>query len=98
MSYKKSRLNEVDIVESMSDSGFVLGVDENGNVKRVPKSAMSKIKTINGAEPDENGDIKINGCNVENMVPMLESLGLVSLVRVDEDTVLTDKDGNVFMF
>ena len=56
MNYKK--LNEVDVIESMSDSGFVLGVDESGGVKRVPKSTMGKIKTINGAEPDENGNIE----------------------------------------
>ena len=62
--YKK--LNEVDIVESMSDSGFVLGVEENGKIKRVPKSTLGKIKTINGAEPDENGDIKVSGGN-ENL-------------------------------
>lgn len=55
--YKK--LNEVDIAESMSDSGFVLGVDENGEVKRVPKATMGKVKSVNGNQPDENGNIEI---------------------------------------
>lgn len=64
MNYKK--LNEVDVIESMSDSGFVLGVDDNGGIKRVPKSTMGKIKTINGAEPDENGNIEVVGGN-ENL-------------------------------
>lgn len=76
MNYKK--LNEVDIVESMSDSGFVLGVDENGVIKRVPKSTMSKIKTINGVEPDENGDIKVSGGN-EN----LAEVGVTKFVQVN---------------
>lgn len=57
MNYKK--LNEVDIVESMSDSSFVLGVDENGGIKRVPKSTIGKVKSVNGNEPDENGNIEI---------------------------------------
>lgn len=65
MNYKK--LNEVDVIESMSDSGFILGVDDNGGIKRVPKSTMGKIKTINGAEPDENGNIEVVGGN-ENLV------------------------------
>ena len=64
MNYKK--LNEVDVIESMSDSGFILGVDDNGGIKRVPKSTMGKIKTINGAEPDENGNIEVVGGN-ENL-------------------------------
>ena len=36
--------------------------------------------------------------SVEKTVLVLESLGLVSLCRADENTVLTDKDDNIFMF
>lgn len=84
MSYKKRQLNEVDIVESMSDSGFVLGVDENGVIKRVPKSTMSKIKTINGAEPDENGDIKVSGGN-ENLAGVGKTTYVPSAFRGDQE-------------
>lgn len=45
MHYEK--LNEVDIVKSMSDSGYVLGVDETGDIKRIPRSTLGKeSKTV----------------------------------------------------
>lgn len=56
---KYTHLNEVSIDESFSDSGFVLGVDENGDVVRVPKATMGKVKSVNGNQPDENGNIEI---------------------------------------
>lgn len=56
---KYIHLNEVSIDETFSDSGFVLGVDENGDIKRVPRGIMGKIKSINGEQPNENGDIKV---------------------------------------
>lgn len=56
---KYTHLNEVSIDETFSDSGFVLGVDENGDIKRVPKGTMGKVKSVNGNESDENGDIKV---------------------------------------
>ena len=34
----------------------------------------------------------------EMVINVLEDVGLIQLVRADEDTVLTDKDGNIFMF
>ena len=34
----------------------------------------------------------------EKVINVLEDVGLIQLVRADEDTVLTDKDGNIFMF
>lgn len=57
-----------------------------------------KVKTVNGKEPDEKGNIEIDEWNAEKTVLVLESLGLVSLVWADENTVYTDKDDNVFMF
>ena len=94
MNYKK--LNEVDVIESMSDSGFVLGVDESGGVKRVPKSTMGKIKTINGAEPDENGNIEVVGGNenlagvgvtefVQSVVEMPDSMTVTINIRAGEE-------------
>ena len=80
MNYKK--LNEVDIVESMSDSRSVLGVDENGGIKRVPKSTIGKVKSVNGNEPDENGNIEI---------PMGSAGGGVQTVNGKKP----DKNGNV---
>ena len=56
MAYKK--LSEATFVESVSDEATVL-VEEGDKIKRVPKSVMGKVKTVNGAAPDENGDVKV---------------------------------------
>ena len=34
----------------------------------------------------------------EKVISVLEDVGLIQLVRADDNTVLTDKDGNIFMF
>ena len=56
MAYKK--LSEATFVENIMDTANVL-IEENDEIKRVPKSVMGKVKTVNGAEPDENGDVAI---------------------------------------
>ena len=78
---KYTHLNEVNIDEAFSDSGFVLGVDENGEVKRVPKVTMGKVKSVNGNEPDENGNIEIP----------ISSAGGVQTVNGEQP----DENGNV---
>lgn len=97
MNYKK--LNEVDVIESMSDSGYVLGVDENGGIKRVPKPTLGKVKTVNGAEPDENGNIELeietDGVKTVNgeapdengnidVCKALKDVGATSLMSIDD--------------
>ena len=64
------KLSEVDIKETMLDNEYVLGVDEDGEVVRTPKSTMGKVKTVNDIEPDENGNIKIDTGN-----PVLADVG-----------------------
>lgn len=56
---KPTRLNEVGIAETMSDSAYLLGIDENQDIVRVPKSTIGKVKTINGQEVDESGNINV---------------------------------------
>lgn len=65
-----TKLSEVEIKEIMSDNEYVLGVAEDGEVVRTPKSTMGKVKTVNDIEPDENGNIKIDTGN-----PVLADVG-----------------------
>lgn len=46
-------------------------------------------------DDDEEGE---STDNVDEIIETLEAMGLISLVRADENTVYTDKNGAVFMF
>lgn len=60
MAYEFKKLSDVNIIESMSDNAHVL-VEENGEIVKIPKDATNKglVKTINGTEPDADGDVEI---------------------------------------
>jgi hypothetical protein len=67
MAYKK--LSEAVFVEDAMDTATVL-IEENDEIKRVPKSVMGKVKTVNGIEPDEAGDVAVGTVkSVNNVEP-----------------------------
>ena len=67
MAYKK--LSEAVFVEDAMDTATVL-IEENDEIKRVPKSVMGKVKTVNGIEPDEAGDVVVGTVkSVNNVEP-----------------------------
>ena len=49
---------ELEISETLSDASHIV-IEENGDVKRFPANGIGKIKTVNGIEPDENGDVAV---------------------------------------
>ena len=49
---------ELEISEALSDASHVI-IEENGDVKRFPANSIGKVKTVNGAEPDENGNVAV---------------------------------------
>ncbi len=50
-------ITELPLVDSIN--GINLIVNDNGAAKQVPADAIGKVKTINGFEPDENGNVEI---------------------------------------
>ena len=63
MAYKK--LSEATFVQDAVDTANVL-IEENDEIKRVPKSVMGKVKTVNGVEPDENGNVSVGEVKTVN--------------------------------
>lgn len=55
LTYKK--ITDVDIVEALNDDTTVF-VNDNGAMKQLDTDKLGTVKTVNGVEPDENGDIK----------------------------------------
>lgn len=51
------KLGEVDV--TASTEGLNVLVEEGGKVKRAPQSIMGKVKTVNGAHPDANGNVQV---------------------------------------
>lgn len=83
--------SEADFLESLDgekgDSGIFVGSGE------MPEDATIQI-ILDG---DEDGGSTENN-NVEEILTTLEAIGLISLVRADENTVYTDKNDNVLVF
>lgn len=49
---------ELEINEALSDASHVI-IEENGDVKRFPANSIGKVKTVNGIEPDESGNVAV---------------------------------------
>lgn len=49
---------ELEISEALSDASHVI-IEENGDVKRFPANSIGKVKTVNGIEPDESGNVAV---------------------------------------
>lgn len=52
------KLSDVEIIETPIDTANVL-IEEGGVIKKAPKSAVGTVKSVNGVEADENGDVAI---------------------------------------
>lgn len=50
--------DELEISEALSDASHVI-IEENGDVKRFPVNSIGKVKTVNGIEPDESGNVTV---------------------------------------
>ena len=83
--YAKKLLESLD--GEKGDSGIFVGSGE------MPEDATIQI-ILDG---DEDGGSTENN-NVEEILTTLEAIGLISLVRADENTVYTDKNDNVLVF
>lgn len=51
-------ITELPVAESAD--GLNLIVNDNGAAKQIAASAVSKVKTVNGAQPDESGNVQID--------------------------------------
>ena len=51
--------NIVDLPMAASAEGLNLIVNDNGAAKQFPAEAVGKVKTVNGVEPDGNGNVEI---------------------------------------
>ena len=56
--YEFKDMATIDVAEAVSESAHVL-IEDGGVIKRMSKSAVGKVKTVNGTEPDENGNIEV---------------------------------------
>lgn len=54
LTYKK--ITDVDIVEALNDDTTVF-VNDNGAMKQLDTDKLGTVKTVNGIEPDENGEV-----------------------------------------
>ena len=72
LTYKK--ITDVDVVEALNDAATVF-INDNGAMKQVAADKLGAVKTVNGVEPDENGNIVVE-------VPSIE--GLATTEYVDE--------------
>lgn len=52
------KLSDVEVVETPMDTANVL-IEEDGVIKKAPKSAVGTVKSVNGIEADENGNVAI---------------------------------------
>ena len=62
MAYEFKKLSDVNAIEAMSDSTNVL-VEENGEIVKLAAEKISPsdvVKTVNGQEPDEYGNVYID--------------------------------------
>lgn len=82
MAYKFKKLADLDTTDELPESGHVVGLDENGKPTKIPITLLDK--------PEE-------GNESEDIIQCLENVGLLSLARKDDNTVFTDKDGNVLL-
>ena len=51
------KITELPVIESTE--GLNLIVNDNGEAKKIAADSVGKVKTVNGVEPDKNGNVKI---------------------------------------
>lgn len=68
MALEFTKLTEVDNVEEPVDGATVI-IENAGAVKRTPVRNIGKVKTINGVEPDEDGNVEIEvGTSIQPII------------------------------
>ena len=60
---KFKTFGELDVSEALTEASHVI-IEENGDVKRFPTDSIGKVKTINGVEPDESGNVLVETSSV----------------------------------
>lgn len=77
-------LNNTEVLAEAGDNAKLV-VEEDGELKRIPASAVGQVKTVNGVEPDEAGNVDVSG--LPEGVPVIQSatVGQTVVVKaVDE--------------
>lgn len=52
------KISELEHLEGLTSFSNVI-IEENGEAKRFSAASLGKVKTVNGVEPDENGNIEV---------------------------------------
>lgn len=52
------KISELEHLEELTSASNVI-IEENGEAKRFSAASLGKVKTVNGVEPDENGNIEV---------------------------------------
>lgn len=52
-------LNNTEVLAEAGENAKLV-VEENGELKRIPASAVGQVKTVNGVEPDMKGNVKVS--------------------------------------
>ena len=63
MATKIKKISELEHLEELTSSSNVI-IEENGEAKRFSAASLGKVKTVNGVEPDENGNIEVEAGSV----------------------------------
>lgn len=53
-------LNNTEVLAEAGENAKLV-VEEDGELKRIPASAVGQVKTVNGVEPDEAGNVDVSG-------------------------------------
>lgn len=77
-------LNNTEVLAEAGENAKLV-VEEDGELKRIPASAVGQVKTVNGVAPDEAGNVDVSG--LPEGVPVIQSatVGQTVVVKaVDE--------------
>lgn len=61
------KISELEHLEELTSASNVI-IEENGEAKRFSAASLGKVKTVDGVEPDENGNIEVE-VNSEQINP-----------------------------
>lgn len=89
-------ITKLPIVESAEDLHLIAEV--NGIAKRITVDDINQVKTVNGVEPDEVGNIKINALpnDIEQLIMLVEA-DMLPAVHSLSNKILTDQNNNVIL-
>ena len=86
-------LNNTEVLTEAGENAKLV-VEEDGELKRIPASAVGQVKTVNGVEPDEAGNVVVSGLpegnEPQNSFRLRSSSGnKVYEITVDDSGTLT---------